>query len=248
MELFEAIEKRRSNRKFLDTPVDPDVLSEIIRYGTLAPTACNRQGWRFIVFDDPSAMSGLVTLKGGAKFIPDAPAGVLVLYHKYSINPFYPDNAESAAACMQNMLLAATHFGLGGCWVNNLPPKPYLRRTYNIPKQYDIVGYVALGYPVKELGKVKRKYGSLDEVVSYNRFSASKEIETRKPRSPIGMSLVLVSAFLISKLPMPLQKLFPEKLRARLKILVSIDHPFPDEYDTLSMVQYRSGSDRSSDE
>ncbi|MBT3274944.1 MAG: nitroreductase family protein [Spirochaetales bacterium] len=241
MELFQSIEERRTIRKFLDKQVDPDVVHEIIRLGTLAPTACNRQGWRFIIFDNKDEMRKLVTLKGGAKFIPDAPVGIMVLYHKYSINPFYEDNAESGSACIQNMLLAASHYGLGGCWVNNLPPKPYLHRVFKIPKQYDIIAYVALGYPVKKLKPVRRKYASVDELISYNHFHADTEIEERKPRSAIGMSFVLVSAFLVSKLPTFLQRLLPSKLSSNLRKLVKIDHPFPEEYDNLSMVEYQDG-------
>jgi hypothetical protein len=218
-----------------------EVVREIIRLGTLAPTACNRQGWRFIIINHKDAIASLVTLKGGAKFIRDAPMGILVLYHRYSINPFYDDNAESASACIQNMVLAATEAGLGSCWVNNLPPKPYLRRTFDIPKEYDIVAFVTLGYPLRKPGLVKRKYDTIDDLSSYNGFGepSTGAIETRKPRSTVGMAIVLVSAFLVSKLPEVIRRLLPARFVKRLKNLVRIDHPFPEEYDNLDIVEYR---------
>jgi nitroreductase len=179
MDLVTAIEQRRSVREFLDKEVDPEMVREIIRLGTLAPTACNRQGWRFIVVSDPE-IRRKISERGGSKIIVKAPAGILVLYNKFTINVEYPDNVESASACIQNMLLAATSLGLGTCWINHLPPKACLRRIFAIPSRYDIVAYIALGYPGVVPRTVSRKCRSVDEILSYNRFEMQKEIETRQ--------------------------------------------------------------------
>jgi nitroreductase len=48
LEFLEAVKGRRSIRKFLPEPVPVEDLEEIIRIGTLAPSAGNQQDWRFL--------------------------------------------------------------------------------------------------------------------------------------------------------------------------------------------------------
>lgn len=47
--MLPVIQNRRSIRKFLDKPIPREVLEEILQAGALAPSASNRQPWRFIV-------------------------------------------------------------------------------------------------------------------------------------------------------------------------------------------------------
>jgi nitroreductase len=49
MELNQAIQTRRSVRKYLDRPVPKEVVIEILEAANLAPSATNRQPWEFIV-------------------------------------------------------------------------------------------------------------------------------------------------------------------------------------------------------
>ena len=52
MELQKAIKKRRSIRVFEERPVEKEKIEKIIDAGIQAPSACNVQGWRFIVITD----------------------------------------------------------------------------------------------------------------------------------------------------------------------------------------------------
>ena len=49
MNVSEAIEKRKSVRKFLDKPVEDEKVKEIIEYAGKAPSGNNAQPWRFYV-------------------------------------------------------------------------------------------------------------------------------------------------------------------------------------------------------
>ena len=57
MNVFEAIRKRCSVRSFLDVSIDADVLLSVLEAGRLAPSAKNRQEWRFIVVRDGEVLS-----------------------------------------------------------------------------------------------------------------------------------------------------------------------------------------------
>ena len=51
MDIYEAIEKRRTIRKFKG-PANEDQLKRIINAGTKAPSAANEQGWEFILVNE----------------------------------------------------------------------------------------------------------------------------------------------------------------------------------------------------
>jgi len=49
MDLFKAIEERKSIRGFLDKPMDKKVLERLLHLATRAPSAINLQPWEFVV-------------------------------------------------------------------------------------------------------------------------------------------------------------------------------------------------------
>jgi nitroreductase len=53
MDVLEAIKKRRSVRNYLDKPIEEEKLNAVLEAGRHAPSAGNRQEWRFIVVRDP---------------------------------------------------------------------------------------------------------------------------------------------------------------------------------------------------
>ena len=122
MDIITAIKTRRSVRKFKKDPVPMDLLKNIIEMATWAPSATNRQGWRFIIIDDSRIKQEIID-NGGAVIINNSPCGILVIYDENTRNFRYRDFIQSGAAAIQNLLLAAHNYGLGACWVCNCQPK-----------------------------------------------------------------------------------------------------------------------------
>ena len=83
------------------------------------------------------------------------------------------DYIQSAAAAIQNMLLTSYSLGIASCWICNLPSSREMRPILNIPKNYDVIAYVALGYPKDKIGSNSEQiiyhYGSEDNFVSHKR-------------------------------------------------------------------------------
>ncbi|MFQ5869684.1 MAG: nitroreductase family protein, partial [Candidatus Zixiibacteriota bacterium] len=52
MEVYEAIAYRRSIRDYLDKPVEEEKIKKVLEAGRLAPSASNRQEWRFVIVRD----------------------------------------------------------------------------------------------------------------------------------------------------------------------------------------------------
>ena len=169
MELREAIKKRRSVRRFLSQPVEEDKLMKVIEAGMWAPSACNMQSWKFVVIDKEEIKHQLADW-GAAAFIRYAPLAIIVLYDNRTANVEYHDHIQSAAAGIENMLLTATALGLGTCWVAQLPAKERVRQLLKIPRVYDPVACIVMGYPAVDPKPVDRKEFP-ETAVSYNEFS-----------------------------------------------------------------------------
>ena len=52
MDVYEAIIKRKSVRSFKDEEVPDEIISRLLEAARLAPSASNRQEWRFVVVRD----------------------------------------------------------------------------------------------------------------------------------------------------------------------------------------------------
>ena len=75
----EAIESRRSIRRFVPEPMNQDDLREMLRLASLAPSAWNAQTWRFAVVQDPQLKEQLREAAYGQAQVTSAPA-VIVVY------------------------------------------------------------------------------------------------------------------------------------------------------------------------
>ncbi|MBN2250752.1 MAG: nitroreductase family protein [Candidatus Altiarchaeota archaeon] len=175
MELFEAIKTRRSVRAFSDKEILKEDLERIIDAGRWAPSACNVQGWRFIVIKDQKTKRRLIDL-GAASFLEKAPVGITVAYDNRTDNLEYMDYVQSASACIQNMILAAHSLGVGSCWICHLPRKKEMRDCLDIPGHYDPIAYLALGYSQRE-PRSKERRESLEELISYDRYRSKREVK-----------------------------------------------------------------------
>ena len=68
MELIEVLTNRRSVRKFSNRRVHQDLIKDIIGLAVCAPSACNRQEWRFIVIESEEIKRNIFDF-GGSEVI-----------------------------------------------------------------------------------------------------------------------------------------------------------------------------------
>ena len=156
METREAIFGRRSVRRFRRGQPGLDELREIVRAGTFAASAGNRQPWRFVMVKDPgtveSATDTLAWLAGEPGPDERPMAHIVILLPK---GHGWARAADAAASC-QNMLLAATDMGIGSCWFGSIERRK-LARLLAIPEEWHIYSVIALGYPAETPSVVERE-------------------------------------------------------------------------------------------
>lgn len=179
MDFFSLIKTRRSIRSFQEKKVNRETVKKIIEMAIYAPSACDIQGWRFIVVDDERKKQQIVDM-GGSVNIKNAPLGILALYDNRTKNTEYADHIQSAAAGIQNLLLAVHYLGLGACWICHLPPKKQLRKIFRISKALSPIAYIIIGYKKNEPTAMPRKY-NLDDIINFNVFSSQIPLKRINP-------------------------------------------------------------------
>lgn len=195
MDVFEAIKGRRSIRVYEDREVPQEIIRKVIEAGQWSPSATNRQGWKFIIIDDPSIREKIMK-ETTAYFAGKAPIWIMVLYSNRTDNIEYRDHLLSAAMAIQNMQLTAYSLGLGSCCVNNLPPKYKLRRILKIPGAYDPVSLLCLGYPKVVPRPLKRK-DELMDIICQNVF----DFRNYDKGFPLKLYIKRIIRFIYYRLP-----------------------------------------------
>jgi len=201
MDIFDAIKNRRSIRRFEDRPVPEELIRKIVEAGQWAPSACNRQEWKFIIVDNKEVKDRLLK-ETTAHFVGKAPLLIFIVYSNRTDNLEYNDHLLSAAMAAQNMQLAAYASGLGACCVNNLPIKSRLRKILNIPRSYDPVALLCMGYP-KAVPKPLKRKNSLDGILCRNSFNFRNE----HPSLDLKLNVKRVIRFLYYRSPASLKNL-----------------------------------------
>lgn len=136
---------RRSIRKYTDKVINTDIIEKIIKAGMNAPTGRGLKPWEFIIVRDKEILEQLSFTKQGSQMIKNSNVTIIVLGHKLSE---YIE--QDLAAVTQNMLLQATEFGIGCCWVGIMPnvkQEDYVRNKLNIPEDIHVFSMIPLGYP-----------------------------------------------------------------------------------------------------
>ena len=171
MDVFEAIQQRKSIRAYTDKPVEREKIEKILEAGRLAPSARNVEPWHFIAVTDKETRKALS--KGiYAKFVAQSPLVIVACGDKKASDDWY---AVDVSLAVENMVLAATGEGLATCCVGSFNEKD-VKELLQIPENYEVIVMVAVGYAVEKLDlsskllHLVRSRKTLSEVASEETF------------------------------------------------------------------------------
>ena len=168
---------RRDVRHFLTDPLPDGVLENLIEIANLAPSVGLSQPWRFVSVETPAHRDTVVqsfeqanadALQGyeGERAhlysrlklsgLRDAPVHLAVFCvsdpeqgHGLGRQTMPETLAYSTVGAIQYLWLAARAEGIGLGWVSILDPEK-IRETLDLPDDWQLVGYLCLGYPEGE--------------------------------------------------------------------------------------------------
>ncbi len=161
------IKSRRSVRKFKETPVPANVITDALECARLAPTARNEQPWLFGVVKERTTLEEIAALTDHGLFIADA----AVCFAVFALRDakYY---LEDGSAATEQLMLGLWAHGVGSCWVAG-DKKDYaeeVRTLLNVPESYTLVSLIPAGYPA-DISRVQKK--DPEEIVFYERWESS---------------------------------------------------------------------------
>ena len=162
-ETLNTLETRRSIRSYKSEQVPEEILEQILRAGTFAPTGMGMQSPVMVVVQDTDTIRKLSELNAavmGSDGDPfyGAPTVIAVLADKARGTCI-----EDGSLVMGNLMNAAASLGIGSCWIHRArevfagKEGRELMKTWGLdPEKYIGVGHCILGYAA-EPGKAKQR-------------------------------------------------------------------------------------------
>ncbi|MEQ8437465.1 MAG: nitroreductase family protein [Ilumatobacter fluminis] len=175
-------QQRRSVRWFDGAPVPREVIDRAIEVGALAPSACNRQPFRFIVTTDAATVAQLIDLPLGTRGYGHQVPGLIVAVG--NLSAFYSERDRhliyiDASMAIMQMALAFETEGVSTCCINwpDIAERERLaRRVLELERWEQIVMFVAFGYADPTGGVPYSAKRPLDELRSYLGHSHVEEV------------------------------------------------------------------------
>lgn len=150
MELQEALQKRRSVRKFTEEAVSNEQIDILMHAAMSGPTACNTQPWEFYIVRNPEKIE---TLRKASPFTKiQAPMAIVVCGSKRRMLPAGAADywIQDASAATENILLAVTDLGLGAVWCGIAPIKKSMKTVQaalELPAHILPLNIIYVGHP-----------------------------------------------------------------------------------------------------
>lgn len=174
--LAELLRWRRDVRRFRPEPLDPSLLTELLRLAMLSPSVGNAQPWRFVLVDDPARRARITSLferenaeaaqgyadERGALYralklagLREAPVHLAVFCDEETARGAglgrrtMPETLRYSVVCaIHTLWLAARARGVALGWVSILDPGA-ATAALDVPSSWSLIGYLCLGWPAE---------------------------------------------------------------------------------------------------
>lgn len=167
-DVIDCIKERRSIRRFKPDPVPEATIGRLLEAACAAPSAGNVQPWFFYCIYKDDLKQALARAALGQKFVAQAPVVIVVCADPERAATAYGERGrnlyclQDTAAAVTNLMLAATGYGLGTCWVGAFS-EAEVSRVLSLPPNLRPVAIIPVGYPDQTPAPRSRR--SLEEVV-----------------------------------------------------------------------------------
>jgi len=166
--LFSARRDVRGNR-FIDAPIEDEVLRKILEAAISAPSVGFSQPWKFVIVKETAKREAIYeefvreNAKAAKMFsedslystlklegIKEASLNIAVLYQKPTKTVLGQTTQKkmgeySVVCAIQNLWLMARAYNIGVGWVSILRPKR-VKKILGIGSEYKLIGYLTMGY------------------------------------------------------------------------------------------------------
>lgn len=171
MDCLEAINERRSVRKYTNKPVNTEDINFLLNAAQKAPSAGNMQGRDFIVVTSDNLRRELAK-STNQPFLNQSPVIIVAIANIERSSNKYGKRGElyaiqDTSASIMNLMLAATSIGMATCWIGAFD-ETSVKIICNIPYNDKIrpVALIPVGHPDESPAMPPRM--NLDKIVHYD--------------------------------------------------------------------------------
>ena len=171
MNIYELIKKRKSVRNYKPKAVEKEKLERILNSALLAPSAKNKQEWRFVVVSDKEKREKLSIAAKNQNSLSEAPIVIACCAEtdNYEMTCGQKSYPIDLSIIIDHITLLAVEEGLGTCWIGAFHENE-AKKILDIPDNVRIVELLTLGYPSDDSIKEKNRL-SFDEVIKYEKWN-----------------------------------------------------------------------------
>ena len=131
MEALKMLYTRKSVRSFLDKEIEEEKIEQILKAAMSAPSAINRQPWKFYVVKSKEKKNEIKKAMNFGKY--DSPIIIIPCTNDLKAIPLAHDLVYcDLGAASENILLAAHALGLGAVWCAIYPTKMHMKKIAKI--------------------------------------------------------------------------------------------------------------------
>ncbi|MDE6443751.1 MAG: nitroreductase family protein [Muribaculaceae bacterium] len=152
---YDDIMTRSSVRSYTSQKVSAEQMDTLLRAAMAAPTAGNKQPWRFVVIDNKETLKFIGDNFKTMRMAGNAAAAVIMCGDLSST--FEGEGREywvqDVSAASENLLLAAHSIGLGAVWCGIYPQSDRVKEfseMLSLPEGIVPMACICIGYPAGE--------------------------------------------------------------------------------------------------
>lgn len=148
---LDIVRERYSCRSYLDKPVEDEKLLYLEECMRLAPSAVNRQPWKFRIVRSEEGKANLCSCYR-RPWLSEAPLYILASVLKDEEWVRFdkkPHGDIDVAIAVEHLCLAAAELGLGTCWVCNFDAQR-CHELFQMAETEEALVIIPIGYPATE--------------------------------------------------------------------------------------------------
>lgn len=163
--------ERYSCRNYIQRPVPEDLLYVILEAARLAPSACNRQPWLFIVVNTPG-LAAEIRAAYPRDWMNNA-GTFIVACGDHSRSWHREDGKDHCdidlAIAVEHICLAASDLGLGTCWICNFDAER-LANVLGLPEHIEPEAIIPVGYPDTGSFAPAKNRKTIEDIVIWGKY------------------------------------------------------------------------------
>jgi nitroreductase len=174
MDTLEVIKTRKSIRRYKPEPIPDEDLLKILEAARIAPSAGNKQPWRFVVVRDEEKKRKLGELARNQTWISDAGVIVAALAMPKDSPEVYERWVErDVMIAVEHLVLSAWSLGYGSCWIGAFH-EGQVKELLDIPEDMTVINLLPIGVPDQHPEPRTRR--PLEEIFHGEKYGSPLEI------------------------------------------------------------------------